>query len=107
VRRLGERLELVEVAEDRIDVGVVGDVVAEVRQRRRIDRRQPQRVDSEPRQMVEPRADAREVADPVAVRVLEGARVDLVDDPVSEVAAQPFTAPAAGPATLTPSPPPR
>ena len=56
-----------EVAEQRVDVAVVGDVVAEVGHRRAVDRRQPERVDAEPLQVVEARAHALEVADAVAV----------------------------------------
>jgi len=77
-----ERLEVGERAVDRIDVVVVGDVVAEVRARRGIDRRQPDRVGTELLDVVEPRGDAGQVADAIAVRVLEGARIDLVDDGV-------------------------
>jgi hypothetical protein len=66
--RLGqEAVEVLERPKDGIDALVVGDVVAEVGQRRGIDRRQPQRVDAEPAQMVEPRSDAAKVPDPVAV----------------------------------------
>ena len=77
---LDEAIEVGEGAEDRVDVAVVGDVVAEVGHRRPEDRRDPDGVDAEPLQVLEPGRDAREVADPVAVRVLERARVDLVDD---------------------------
>ena len=43
---LGDQLvEVVERAEDRVDVAVVGDVVAEVGHRRREDRREPDRLD--------------------------------------------------------------
>ena len=75
-----ERVEVRERAEARVDVGVVGDVVAEVAHRRAVERREPDRVDAEPREVLEPRRDAREVADPVGVGVGERARVDLVDD---------------------------
>ena len=55
--RLGEQpVEGVEVAEDRIDVGVVADVVAEIGHRRAVDRRQPDGVDTQLRDVVEPRA---------------------------------------------------
>ena len=74
------RVEGREVAEERVDVAVVGDVVAEVRHRRAVDRRQPERVDAEPLQVVQPRAHALEVADAVARGVGERARIDLVDD---------------------------
>ena len=67
-------------AEDRIDVAVVGDVVAEVGHRRAEDRRQPDRVDAEIDEVVEAVDDPGQVADAVAVRVLERARIDLVDD---------------------------
>ena len=69
-----------EVAEDRVDRRVVAHVVAEVGHRRAVDRREPDRVDTEAGDVVEPRADAGEVADPVAVGVRERARIDLVDD---------------------------
>ena len=53
------RVEGREVAEERVDVAVVGHVVAEVGHRRAVDRRQPERVDPEPPQVVEAPADAR------------------------------------------------
>ena len=78
---LGDQLvEIGERAEDRVDVGVIGNVVAEVGHRRRIDRRQPDGIDAEPLQVVEPRKNSRQVANAVAVRVLERARIDLIDD---------------------------
>jgi hypothetical protein len=81
VVRGGEQLvEVRERAEQRIDVAVVGDVVAVVPHRRAIERRQPDRVDAEPHQMVEMPPDAREVADAVAAEIAEAARIDLVDD---------------------------
>ena len=63
-----------------IDVAVVGDVVAEIGHRRGIDRRDPDRIDAEPDEIIEPRQDAGQIADAVAVRVLKGARIDLIDD---------------------------
>ena len=58
---------------------VVGDVVAEILHRRGEEGRQPDGVDAEGGDIVQPRGDAREVADSVAVRVGEAARIDLVD----------------------------
>ena len=74
-----ERVEVGEGAEPRIDGAVVGDVVAEVGHRRGIDRRDPERVHAEPLEVGEALRDAGQVADAVAVRVQERARVDLVD----------------------------
>src|SRR4051794_39125364 len=76
--------ELVEVgqrSEDRIDVAVVRDVVAEVLHRRAEDRRDPDRVDAQPLQVIESLDDARNVAGAVTVRILERPRIDLIDDP--------------------------
>ena len=75
--------ELVEVgqgAEHRVDVLVVGDVVAVVVLRRAVDRGEPDDVDAQRGEVVEPADDAAQVADAVAVGVGERARVDLVDD---------------------------
>jgi hypothetical protein len=78
--RLGEQVvEVVEGAEQGIDVAVVGDVVAEVGHGRAVERRQPDGVDAEVDQVAQPSPDAGEVADPVAVGVGERAGVDLVD----------------------------
>ena len=79
-----QRLEVGQVSVLGRDPGVVADVVAEVVQRARVDRRQPQGVHVQggigPAQVVEPRHDPGQVADAVAVRIGEAARVDLVDD---------------------------
>ena len=66
----------------RVDVLVVGDVVAEVYLGRGIARRQPDGVNADVFQVIEPLGDAIEVTDAVAVRVLKAARIDLVDDGV-------------------------
>ena len=77
-----EPVEVGEGAILRVDVVVVGDVVAEVDLRRGIDGREPDGVDAQALQVVEARGDAIEVANTVAVRVLKAARIDFVDDRV-------------------------
>ena len=72
-------VEVVERAEDRVDVAVVGDVVAIVLHRALEEGRDPDRVHAQRGHVVEPLNDAREVADAVAVGIAEAARVDLVD----------------------------
>ena len=62
-----EAVEVGEVAVVGVDVEVVGDVVAVVALRRRVDRAQPDGVDAERRDVVEPAAEALEVADAVTV----------------------------------------
>ena len=74
--------EVVERAVGRVDVGVVGDVVAVVAQRRRIERQQPEGGDAQVLQVVELLRQPAEVADAVAVAVEERADVQLVDDRV-------------------------
>ena len=79
--RVGEqRVEVIEAAEDRIDIGIIVDVVAEVRHRRRINRRKPNGVHAQPLQIVEPASDAGEIADAIAVAVHKRTWIDLIDD---------------------------
>ncbi|GAA3296012.1 hypothetical protein GCM10020295_24640 [Streptomyces cinereospinus] len=72
--------EVGEVAELGQYGGVVGDVVAAVAQGGLEEGRQPEAVDAEPLEVVELGGQALEVADAVAVAVLEGADEDLVED---------------------------
>ena len=80
VRVGDQRVEVGERAEQRIDVARVGDVVAVVDHRRRVERGDPERVDAEQVQVAQLVADAGQVADAVAVGVGEAAHVDLVED---------------------------
>ena len=79
VQRRDQPVEVLERAEQGIDVDVIRDVIAEIGHRRGVDRRDPDRVDPEPAQIVDPLEDALEIAHAVAVAVLERARVDLID----------------------------
>ncbi len=66
--RLGhQRVEILERAEHRIDVAVVGHVVAHVGHRRLEEGRQPDGVDAERGDMGKPGGDAAQVADAIAV----------------------------------------
>jgi hypothetical protein len=79
--QLGDQLvELLERAEQGVDALVVADVVAVVGLRRGVDRGEPQDVDAEVGQVIQSLQDPPEVADAVAVGVLERARIDLIDD---------------------------
>ena len=61
-------------------LAIVANVVSVVGVRRIVVRRQPDHVDAQLLQIVQARRDALQVADPIAVRVLKRARIDLVDD---------------------------
>jgi hypothetical protein len=80
MHRREQVVEVVERPEQRIDVGVIGDVVAEVGHGRRKDRRQPDRIDAQLRQVRKPADDTLQVADAVAIAVLKRTRINLVDD---------------------------
>src|SRR6266511_2409080 len=82
-RLRNQLIEAVEAAELGMDVAVVGDVVAPVGVRRGHDRVQPDAVDTEPLEVVEPVDDAGEIADAVTVAVSERTRIDLVDRAVA------------------------
>ena len=82
VRLLDEAVEIRERAVARVDVLVVGDVVAVVTQRRRVERQQPEAVDPETFEVLELLGQAGEVADAVVGAVEKGADVRLVDDGV-------------------------
>ncbi len=73
-----QRVGVGQGAEERVDVLVVGHVVAVVVLRRGVERRDPERVDPEVAEVGQPRRDPRQVADAVAVAVGEAADVDLV-----------------------------
>ena len=64
----------------RIDTLKVGNVIAEIDLRRRIKRRNPDRVNAEILQIVKMLRDSVEVADSIAVGIAETARIDLVND---------------------------
>ena len=83
VRLLEQRVGVGEAAEPGVDVDVVGHVVPRVVLRARVERRDPERVDPEVAQVRQPRGDARQVTETVAVGVREGADVHLVDDGVA------------------------
>jgi hypothetical protein len=83
VGRVDERLGLGEGAEERVDAAVVDDVVPGVGHRRGVPGVDPDGVDPEVGEVGQAGADARDVADPVAVAVGEAADVDLVDDRVA------------------------
>ena len=72
-------LEIMQRAVVRMDAVVIGDVVAVVFQRRRIEGQQPERRDAEVLEIIEFFGKPLEVADAVAVAVAESAHVNFVE----------------------------
>ncbi len=82
MRGVHEMPEVLERAVIRVDVLVIGDVVAVIAQRRRIERQQPDAGDAEARHVIELGVQPREIADAVVVGIEERLHVELVDDGV-------------------------
>ena len=83
VRFLDEGFEIRHRPVGRIDLLEIGDVVAVVAQRRRIERKDPDRRCAQFLHMVEPAHQSGEIADAVAVGVHERLDVQLIDDRVA------------------------
>src|SRR5690606_25934203 len=79
VRLVHELDEVARRAVAPVDAVVVADVVAVVAVRGRLERREPQRVDTQELQVVEASYQSFEVADAVAVRVHERLEIEAVD----------------------------
>ena len=77
--RFGKQLvHILQRAEQRIDILIIGNIVAVVVLRRLVDRAQPHHVHAKIGQIIKTAGDAFQIADAVAVRVLEGTRVHLI-----------------------------
>ncbi|MND19705.1 hypothetical protein D3C80_100260 [compost metagenome] len=79
VRFRDQPVEIGKRAEHRIDIDIIRDVVTEILHRRGEEGRNPDGVGTETGNMRQPVGDALEIADAVAIGVLIGARVDLID----------------------------
>src|SRR6476620_10638343 len=79
---MGFHQQVVEVrqrTEAWIYVAIVGNVIAEINHRRRVNGRDPDRFDPKADKIVEPLLYPFEVAYTVVISVLKGARIDLID----------------------------
>ena len=79
MRFLNEAVKAFERAKDWINPAEVGDIVTEVMHWRGIDRRNPDRIDAEPKEIIEPLPDTIEIAYAITVGVLKGPWIDLID----------------------------
>ena len=83
MRLADEGLEVRHPPERRVDVLVIGDVVAVVAQWRGVERQQPQGSDPEILQIIELAAQALEIADPVVIGIKERLHMQLIDDRIA------------------------
>ncbi len=79
VRFAQEHFEVFQRAVVEMNVGVIGDIVAIVAQRRRIERQEPERRDTQVLQIIELFRKADEIADAVAVAVAKSAHMGFVN----------------------------
>src|SRR5215467_3925831 len=77
---LHQGVEGFQVAEDRVNAGVVGDIIAKIDHRRWVERRDPEGIYAQPGEVVELRENPLQITNAITVAVLEAPRVNLVDD---------------------------
>src|SRR5215203_6593031 len=79
VRRRNQGIEILQSAELRCNVAVVGHVVTTVSERRGVERAQPDGIDAEGGQITDPRRHTANVAHAVGIAVGEASWIDLID----------------------------
>ena len=75
-----QRVEIGKRAKDRIDIAIIGNIIPEIAHRAGEEGGEPDGIDTEAGNIIEPRGDAGQIADAVVVRIGEAARIDLIDD---------------------------
>ncbi len=80
VQALCQLVEIIDCSEEWVDIGEIGNVVAEVLHGRTIDWRKPDGRHVKPGEMLEPRQHAGEIALAITVGVLERRGIDLIGD---------------------------
>ena len=66
-----QRVEIGQRPEDRVHVDIIRHVIAHIQHRAAKERRQPDRIHPQTGQIGQPRGDAGQIADPIAIRVLK------------------------------------
>ena len=79
VQGLGHLVEIGKCADARIHVPIIVHVITAIGKMRRIERGEPHGVNAEASKVGDTGGDASQIADAIAVRIRERARVDLVD----------------------------
>ena len=74
-------VQILKGSEERMDIGVIGNVIAKIGHRRRIDGREPESVNTEPAQIIQFVGDSGEIPYPIAIAIEKTPRVDLINHP--------------------------
>src|SRR5579884_1286542 len=78
---LKQGVQVLQGPEERMHIGIVGNVIAKIGHRRRIDGREPDGVDAEPAQVIELAGDSRQISHAIAIAIEKTAGVDLINHP--------------------------
>ena len=73
-------VQILKGPEERMDIGVIGNVIAKIGHRRWIDRRKPDSVNAEPAQVIQLAGDSREISHPIAIAIEKTPRVNLINN---------------------------
>src|SRR6266581_7085033 len=74
-----ELVAIFQSTEEGIDIRVVRDIIAKVSHGGWKDRRQPERIDSQPLEVIESTGNASQITHTITITVHERARIDLID----------------------------
>src|SRR5579859_6456241 len=77
---LRQHIQVLQRSEQGMNINIVRDVIAKVCHRRRINRREPERLHTEPEQIVQLLRDTGKISNAVVVTILKTARVHLIND---------------------------
>ena len=97
-----QRVKICQGAVFRIDIAVVGDIIAKVLLRRRVEWADPNRINPEIGDILKPRGDPWQIANPIRIGILKRTGIDLVNNsgfPPFKISHSqpPFTEPASSP----------
>src|SRR3989475_2589946 len=74
-----ELIKVFQGTEEGIDIRVVRDIIAKVSHGGRKDRRQPERIDPQPLQVIEATGNASQITNAITIPIHERARIDMID----------------------------
>src|SRR3989442_5974654 len=79
VRLLKQDVQVCQGSEERMDIGVIANIITEIGHGRRVDGRKPDGINAEPLQVVQFAGDTREVSYPIAIAIEKTPWVDLIN----------------------------